>query len=45
MEQIKHRSEYFVSLWLADRMIEVVKDKKELAGKALDVVKEKYTKC
>jgi hypothetical protein len=30
MEQIKHRN--LVSLWIADRIIKVVKDERELAG-------------
>jgi transcriptional regulator with XRE-family HTH domain len=31
----------FLSLWLADRIIEVVEDEKELAGEALKVVQQK----
>jgi transcriptional regulator with XRE-family HTH domain len=33
----------FLSLWLADQIIEVIKNEKELAGKALHVV-QKYIK-
>jgi transcriptional regulator with XRE-family HTH domain len=33
----------FLSLWLADQIIEVIKNEKELAGKALNVV-QKYIK-
>ncbi|MDR1545109.1 MAG: helix-turn-helix domain-containing protein [Prevotellaceae bacterium] len=33
----------FLSLWLADRIIEVIKNEKELAGKAL-IVTQKYLK-
>jgi transcriptional regulator with XRE-family HTH domain len=30
----------FLTLWIADKIIEVIEDEKELAGKALNVVKE-----
>jgi hypothetical protein len=33
----------FLSLWLADQIIEVIKDEKELANKAL-IVTQKYLK-
>jgi transcriptional regulator with XRE-family HTH domain len=33
----------FLTLWIADRIIEVIEDEKELAGKALNVV-QKYIK-
>ena len=34
----------FLSLWLADRIIEVVEDKKEIAGKVLIVAQENLKK-
>lgn len=30
-----------LSLWLADQLFEIVKDEKELRGKALEIVKKK----
>ncbi|GHT00072.1 hypothetical protein AGMMS50276_25000 [Synergistales bacterium] len=33
----------FLTLWISDRIIEVVEDEKELAGKALNVAQKEIT--